>query len=286
MKNSNAIRKLKSLGFCLALFAGLFIGSCSDVEDDVPPSTTTAKVPYVCSTCPSSSEANVGNDNNENGIYKGVFLGGTVDINFRNNQEQITGKVYYNNKTIDLYESPEVILADGRRVQAFLRGRGENSSAALLFSVNDDGSAPEVGDFSLSEEEPSVSCMIFKEKSKMLLETFEGNYYSISDNNVPSGPTSSEINYKIAEPDPEMPGNAVGLSSVRLIVSRSDKMWVMFSAMASNSGSPNFDHGKIVDSYLRSDITGKAVARLAADELNHRESTDSGILYLHAQRRR
>lgn len=288
MKNSNAIRKWKSLGFCLALFAGLFIGSCSDDDNDVPSGTTTAKVPYVCTTCPSSSEAHFGNDNHENGIYKGVFLDGTIEINFRNNQEKITGKVYFKNKTIELEESLEVILVDGRLIEGerhrvFLRGIGENKNVCLMFWVNDDGTNPEVSNFNLEQGEESVSCAIYKEKSKTLIETFEGNYYLVK-NNTSSGDLA-EVSERVY-PGAGLQDDSTNARAIRLLLSRSGDMWVMFSVMVSNNGGSKMDYGKIVDGFLSSDVTGKKVAQLTADELNHKDFTDSGVMYLYAQRKR
>lgn len=296
MKNFIAIGNRKSLGFCcLALVAGLFIFSCSDDENDVPPANTASKTPYMCTTCASVSAANADNDNSSDGIYKGVFLDGAVDINFRNNQRNITGKVYYNNKTIDLSESPEIVLVGGKRVHALLRGDGENSDMSLVFSVNSDGSDPQVTDFnltevanvSLSEGSPEVSCMVIKEKSKMLLEAFEGNYFRVSNTNVPPGPMpGGGVGSKRADSEFGIPGNAVAMGSVRVLLSRSDNAWVMFSPRTLNNAGSDLDHGVIVDGFLRSDITGKNIARLAADELNHKELLDSGTLYLDALRKR
>ncbi|ESU28856.1 hypothetical protein FLJC2902T_14530 [Flavobacterium limnosediminis JC2902] len=282
MKNSIAIRNWKSLGFCLALFAGLFIFSCES-DDDLPPDTTATKVPYVCTSCATTSEALPENDNVSRGIYKGVFSAGTLVINNRNNAEKVTGKVYYKNKTINLQESPEVVMVQGRPTYLSLRGSSGGTNVTLLFSVNEDGSSPLIEELTISGERNITSFAVFKEKSNTLIEAYEGNYFLVN-GAISTSDEVSEISERV-DSGLGVPENAIKVGGLRMVLSRSESMWVLLKVMGDNENSV-MDRGIIKNVSLVSDANGKTVANLSGDELNHSEYVSSGTLVMHAERKR
>ncbi|ESU22728.1 hypothetical protein FEDK69T_19880 [Flavobacterium enshiense DK69] len=289
MKNSIAIGNLKSLGFsCLALIAGLFIYSCSDDDDGVPPDTTTSRTPYVCPTCASTSQALPENDNAARGIYKGVFSEGTIAINFRNDVQMAYGVVYYKNRIISLSESPVLVEATEKPFFASLRGVYENSPVTLTFSVDEDGSNPMLLDFTIAGNS-TFSSNIFKEKSTTLIEDYEGNYF-LSANANPSGglgqiPVPDLDSAGRVDPGLALPSaNAPIVGNLRLVLSRSDGMWTLFKTM--NKSNSVLDFGTIESGSLVSTVSGKRAAYLRSDEVNFSEYTPSGRLFLHAERKR
>ncbi|HSD14209.1 MAG TPA: hypothetical protein VLB74_06145 [Flavobacterium sp.] len=306
MKNFIAIGNWKSFGFlCLALFAGLFIFSCSDDDDDIPPGTTASSItPYNCTSCSDVPQGLPENDNLAKGIYKGIFPSGTLAINYKNevpNASDIgsaNGVVYYKNKVITLTEYPEIIISAGRPVYTLFEGSMGDTRVQLYFSVNEDGSNPQVSDFSISDptmpSERSISCVIFKERSNALLEAFEGNYFR-SNTVVPGNPnpsvpddTSSIPDGTTARVDPGLvhpDANATNVGSVKLVLSRAEGMWLLYKVMDGANGSV-LDKGSIDDGTLISDITGKRVSYLRGDELNYSENVSSGTFFLHAERKR
>ncbi|UOK42348.1 MULTISPECIES: hypothetical protein [Flavobacterium] len=325
MKNSIAIGNLKSLGFfCLALIAGGFIYSCSDDDYDVPPDTTTAaRAPYVCTTCATTSQALPQYDNSARGIYKGVFSEGTFAINFKNETEESSGVerssgvIYYKNRVINLAEAPEVLEAfDIGEKPSFilLRGMYDSSPVTLYFSVNENGSNPELLGLNIGGN-IIQSSTVFKEKSNTLIEAYEGNYLLSAKLNPGDSPGPGSPNFEEpiepgvpgvpeepGEPEePEEPGlpnprktdpglilpsnNAAIVGGLRLIMSRSEGMWVLFKTMNDGSGGV-LDHGSLESGSLMSSISGKRVAYLRSDEINFSEYTTDGLLFLHAERKR
>jgi hypothetical protein len=298
MKNSIAIGNWKSLlGFCLALFAGLFISSCSDDDYDVPPDTTTSRTPYVCTTCASTSQALPENDNIAKGIYKGVFPNGTIAVNFRNENETSNAVIYYKNRTVNLSESPVLIEfgdGDGERPSFTLfRGMYENNPVSLSFAVNEDGTNPEVLELIIGGSRSPLATL-FKEKSNTLIEDYEGNYF-LSRNVSPSGglggipveEDNPEGDFESGRVDPGLvlPSSNAGIvGSARLVLSRSEGMWTLVTTM--NNTESVMDSGSIESGSLMSAASGKRVAYLRNDEINFSENTSSGVLSLHAERKR
>lgn len=290
MKNSIAIGNWKTLGFlCLALFAGLFIFSCSDDDDDIPPGTTaSSKVPFNCASCSDVPQGLPENDNLAKGIYKGVFPSGTIAINYKNevpNASDIgsaNGVVYYKNKAISLIEYPEIIISSGKPVYALFKGSMDNTEVSLVFSVNEDGSDPQVSDFSINEEQ-SISCAIFKERSNSLIEAYEGNYF-LSNNAVPPTSAPDEISGRVDPGLIQPPANATNVGTMKLVLSRASGMFALYKTM--NGSNVVVDHGTVGDGTLMSDVSGKQVSYLRGDELNYYENVSSGALFLHAERKR
>jgi hypothetical protein len=249
----------------------------------------------VCNSCAKTSQALPENDIRTEGIYKGVFSRGTLAINFKNGVENqtVTGIVYYNNKGILLNESPEVVAVEGKPARVVLRGAQGDDVVSMVFSVNEDGSNPEVTNFNISSDRTGVPCIVFKEKSNTLIEAFEGNYFLVSPGASPSPdidsiPDVAVVDGNSGKVDPGVtgvPATSTSVGELKLILSRSEATWVMFKRM-NNANDFVMDYGSIADGTLMSDVSGNRVAYLRSDELNYSENLASGAIRLHAERKR
>jgi hypothetical protein len=284
MKNVIAIRKGKLVNFLTMFFTLLLLCSCSDSDDGSSGSAIVRDTPYVCTSCSNTSEALVENDKNSNGIYKGVFSKGSIEINLRNGSSKAKGTLNYKNEAIDLYEAPDIILVQSKRVYVLLRGTLNDRRFDIEFSVNEDGTQPEVSDFNFPFEDSPLSCVVFKEKSNQIFEVFEGDYFLSS--KIIQNDGSDELSGKV-EPDSDDQNNDnLAVGNLKLVLSRSEAVWALYKVMLNSSNSAILDKGSISDGQLFSDLSGKKVAVLRGDELNNKESTVSGVVVTHAVRKR
>ncbi|MEW5677299.1 hypothetical protein ABGT15_13370 [Flavobacterium enshiense] len=285
MKNSVTLRSVRLLSLAAVLVTAMFVFSCDNSDDDIPPGTTVAKTYYVCNSCIKESEALAFYDNLSNGIYKGVFSEGTLEINVRNNFDKVKGKIYLANQQIDLIEFSSSGV--NGEFKSTLRGVLDGYKFSVNFIVNPDGTNPRVLDFSLPNRS-IVSCAVFKEKSTALLEVFRGKYFvketASGDDSDQYDENTGQNNFKTNDPN-EPVGAIRTIGNVDLILSRTDMMWVSVATMRGSTGFV-MDHGSIVDGRLISDMSHRVKGTLISDELNNLElSASSGnMIYLNGIR--
>lgn len=143
------------------LFIGIFIVSCSKDDDKVTapinllPTTPTAKAAY---------------DNNNYGIYKGVFVGssGTVMVNIKN--DNALNAVLKINGVATVYTTTETVTEGQATYLTFTNG-----SNSFEFYVNGEGVGSEISNINIAGH-PNAAVNMLKEMSDALVECFEGTY--------------------------------------------------------------------------------------------------------------
>ena len=149
---------------CLILF--LVIG-CSDKDNG----------PYVCESCPISSEALAANDNSGKGIYKGIVLGssGTIKFNIANNDDAITGVLVFDGETYELKPWPDPAVFDKGFSGILAGSRFVENDLLIEFTVNASGSSHTVNVVTIPGHS-GVTIKTLKEFSTGLIEIFEGTF--------------------------------------------------------------------------------------------------------------
>lgn len=137
----------------------LLFTSCSNDENDLTSNlstTPTAKQEF---------------DSTNFGIYKGVFVGssGVVLIDLKNNGSTISAKLSIDGINLN-FTSNQIVNLNSNTTISF--NNGENS---FTFSVNSDGSSPEISNLSITNH-PLSEMIVVKEKSNLLVKCFEGTY--------------------------------------------------------------------------------------------------------------
>lgn len=246
---------VKRMVFYAASFSFLFsIVSC-DRSDDMSV-TSSSKTPYVCKQCIQEPTALPGNDNSSNGVYKGVFSGGTLQILVYNGDDKVSGSLLVNDNLIDL--SPLSTDLNKDKFSTVLRGYLGQNKFSLRFSVDKNGDSPKISEFSMPGSS-DVNTIVLKEKSSSLLEEFSGNYFA-GDDGV-NGGVSKLI-------DDSFPQQKIG--SAQLVLSRKDAYWYSISTI---NGETNIsDYGRILGVNLISNISRKSIGSLISDQISGYES--------------
>lgn len=155
------------------MLAGLLMfASCK--KDKEENKTPTPK-PYTCSNCISKPEALAVNDSKGKGIYKGVIIGssGTIKFSIANDGTTISAVMVIDGKTVNLTSS--VAWVDGQPYIAPFTGTLDGSPVSITFSVQFDGSVPQIISSDIPGHPGAVFTLI-KETSAALIECFEGTY--------------------------------------------------------------------------------------------------------------
>lgn len=144
----------------LALLLASFAFSCSDNSDD-----------STSNNLSNTPTANATYDNNNYGIYKGVFVGSTgyVLINI-NNSGTISATLTIDNSTYTFTTTESVTLGQAISGLTFTNG-----SMSFDFNVSSSGSSPYVTNITISGH-PSATIEIIKERSEHLVRCYTGTF--------------------------------------------------------------------------------------------------------------
>lgn len=159
--------KMKKLLVKLFLCTTIIFNSCSENDPSISMNDIAEETPDALSQF----------DNNNFGIYKGVFVGssGTILVNINNNG------VLSVSLTIDGVNYPfttsETITENQQTEITFAY---ENNS--FTFIVDADGSNPQITNVSI-EGHPDASIIVVKENSSYEAQLYEGSYEGIDQNN-------------------------------------------------------------------------------------------------------
>ncbi|WBX71984.1 hypothetical protein [Tenacibaculum retecalamus] len=147
----------QKLTLTILLFLSLFIISCSDNND--------SNNEFI-----NSSEAMAEFDNNNFGIYKGIFVGssGIIIVNI-NNDNTISAKLTIDGMQYD-YTTSQTVQENQATNIVF-----ENGNDTFTFSVSSDGNNPTFTELAINGHS-NASIIAIKETSNAVVKLFEGSY--------------------------------------------------------------------------------------------------------------